>query len=520
MSGVAAQVILFVGALVAISLADVRWLRVAQREHYLPGSVIRFARRWWSIGPNRLLGAAALVGLVGAAAKVTIAGLVAVAAVAAGPFGLGVKGRTAPLVWTRRLKVLAVVSAALVAGVIGAAEALAPGWAAAAAAATLAAVAAPLLVDVALAVTRPLERRLAAPFVHKAAAKLASIHPKVVAITGSYGKTSTKGYVAHLVTGSLTVLATPKSYNNQSGLSRAVNEHLLPATDVFVAEMGTYGPGEIAEMCSWVRPDVAVITAIGPVHLERMKNEAAITAAKAEILEHATVVVLNVDSEWLLPLAAQMEGEGKKVWRCSAVDRQADVCVVHDDGALRVFVQGLEGASRQIAVAAGLDAPPTNVACSVAVALELGVSPDLIARRLPTLPGAPHRREVSEGQGGATVIDDTYNANPAGAAAALRNVVGEGKRVVVTPGMVELGDRQDDENARFAEHAAGVATHFLVIGRSNAAALMAGWRRAPETKRAQLLRHATRDDAVRWVAKNLGPGDVVLYENDLPDHYP
>jgi len=512
------QVLLFAGAVVAAALAGIRWLRVAQREHYLPGSVTRFARRWWSIGPNRLLGAAALVGLVGAAATVPAAGLVAVAAVAVGPFGLGMKGRTSPLVWTRRLKVLAAVCAALAAVVISAAVILAPGWAAAAAAATLGAVATPLIVDLALVVTRPLERRLAAPFVRKAAAKLASVGPKVVAITGSYGKTSTKGYVAHLVSGSLTVMATPKSYNNQSGLSRAINENLLPATDVFVAEMGTYGPGEIAEMCSWVTPDIAVITAIGPVHLERMKDEAAITRAKAEILEHAAVAVLNIDSDWLAPLADQMED--KKVWRCSAVDRRADVCVVHDEGRLRVFVHGPDGASRQIAVVAGLDTAQTNVACAIAVALELGVSPELIARRLPGLPGAPHRREVSEGKMGATVVDDTYNANPAGAAAALRAVVGGGKRVVVTPGMVELGDRQHDENARFAQQAAEIATHLVVVGHTNAGALIAGWRRAPEASRAQLLRYATRDDAVRWVAQNLGPGDVVLYENDLPDHYP
>jgi UDP-N-acetylmuramoyl-tripeptide--D-alanyl-D-alanine ligase len=520
---VAAQAVLLVGALAAAGVAGIRWLRVAQREHYLPGSVARFARRWWSIGPNRLLGAAALVGLVAAAAKVAPAGLVTAAAVAVGPFGLTVRGRTSPLVWTRRLKVLAAASAAIAAAVVGVAVAAAPTMAVLAAAATLSAVAAPLIVDVALAVTAPLERRLGAAFVRRASTKLASVHPTVVAITGSYGKTSTKGYVAHLLAGSRTVVPTPKSYNNQSGLSRAVNEQLVPGTDVFVAEMGTYGPGEIAEMCSWVKPDIAVITAIGPVHLERMRSEELIAQAKSEILEHARVAVLNVDSEWLAPLADKAAAAGTKVWRCSAVDRRADVCVVHDDGSLRVFVAQPHGAIRQLAVVEGLDAPPTNVACAVAVALELGIAPETIARRLPDLPAAAHRREVSVGQSGATVIDDTYNANPAGAAGALRLLAQLGastKRVVVTPGMVELGDRQADENARFAEDAARVASHLLVVGQSNAAALIAGWRRAPEQDRAELIRCPTRPQAVIWVSEHLGPGDVVLYENDLPDHYP
>jgi len=528
----AAWALLLAGSLVAAGLAAIRWLRVAQREHYLPGSVGRFARRWWSIGPNRLLGGAALVGLVGAAAKVAPAGLIAAAAVAVGPFGLSLRGRTSTLAWTRRLKVLAAVSAALVAAVMGIAEVAAPGWAVVAAAATLAAVAMPLVVDLALVVTAPVERRLGAKFVRRATAKLQSVHPTVVAITGSYGKTGTKGYVAHLLRGSLTVVPTPKSYNNQSGLSRAVNEQLLPGTDVFVAEMGTYGPGEIAAMCSWVPPDVAVITAIGPVHLERMKSEERIVEAKAEILEQARVAVLNIDHPLLAALADRVAAEGqKKLWRCSAVDRRAEVCVVHDDGSLRVFLAPGGHDSRQIAVVPGGDAPATNVACAVAVALELGVAADVIATRLPTLAPAPHRRQVSDARSGARVIDDTYNSNPAGAAAALLLLArlshseaappGEGsKRVVVTPGMVELGDRQDEENTRFAAAAAAVATHLLVVGQSNAPALRAGHRQVPEAVRAQLIRCATREEAVRWVAEHLGPGDVVLYENDLPDHHP
>ncbi len=530
------QAILFLGSVVAACLAGIRWLRVAQREHYLPGSVIRFARRWWSIGPNRLLGGAAVLGLLGAAAKVAPAGLVAAAAVAVGPFGLALRGRTSRLVWTRRLKALAGASAALAAAVIGASVAANPSWAVAAAAATLVAVGAPLVVDLALAVSGPIEERLSAKFVRRATAKLASVRPTVVAITGSYGKTSTKGYVTHLLSGSLTVVPTPKSYNNQSGLSRAVNEQLPPGTDVFVAEMGTYGPGEISQMCSWVTPQVAVITAIGPVHLERMKSEERITAAKAEILAPATVAVLNVDSEWLARLADQAEADGKKVWRCSATDRRADVCVVHDVGWLRVFVAQPGGGIRQIAHVSGLDAPATNVACAVAVALELGVAPELVARRLPTLPAAEHRRQVTRTEAGATVIDDTYNANPAGAAAAVNLLVrlaglqnrplgpatddNGGQRVVVTPGMVELGDRQDEENARFGEAAARVATHILVVGQTNARSLAAGWRRLAAESRPQLIRCPTRAEAVDWVSTHLGPGDVVLYENDLPDHYP
>ncbi|HSS10247.1 MAG TPA: Mur ligase family protein, partial [Acidimicrobiales bacterium] len=464
MNGTIPQTLLLVASLVAAGLAGVRWLRVAQREHYLAGSVARFAGRWWSLGPNRLLGAAAVVGLAAAALGVTPAGLVAAAAVACGPFGLSLRGRTAKLVWTRRLKSLAAVGGTIIAVVV--ALAALGGLAVAAAVATLLAIAVPLIVDAALAITAPLERRLANRFVRQASAKLEAVHPKVVAITGSYGKTSTKGYLTHLLTGSLTVVPSPASYNNRAGLARAVNEKLAPGTEVFIAEMGTYGPGEIAEMCAWVRPDVAVITAIGPVHLERMGEEANIAKAKAEILAQAKVAVLNIDSPWLAPIAAQAAAEGKRVYRCSATDREADVCVVDDgDETLRVFVSAASRSGDTAASSMGelakldaVDAPATNVACAVAVALELDVRPDLIAKRLVDLPTAAHRRETTTGRTGATIIDDTYNANPAGAAAALRLLSrlasGERRSIVVTPGMVELGERQEEENARFAAAAA------------------------------------------------------------------
>ena len=515
MRGTAAQVVLLCVSLPAIVLSGLRWLRVAQREHYLVGSVLRFARRWWSLGPNRLLGGAGVVGLVGAAFGILPGGVVASLAVLCGPLGLPVRGRSSPLTWTRRLRTLAAITAVVAAApiVMGAAAGL---WLAADVSA-LVAIAVPLLVEAGLALTAPLEQRLARPYVERATARLRATAPRVVAITGSYGKTSTKGYVAHLLGGTFSVVPSPRSFNNQAGLARAVNDHLVPGTEVFVAEMGTYGPGEIARMCEWIRPEIAVITAIGPVHLERRGGEERIAAAKAEILDRASVAVLNVDHPLLAALAAEAAAAGRPVRRCSARDASADVWVRAEGADLAVFVGG---AGEPLATVAGLDAAPTNVACAVAVAVELGVPPSAIAERLAGLPTAAHRREVTATQGGAAVIDDTYNANPAGAAGALDLLVRmsspQARRVVVTPGMVELGGRQDEENERFARDAAAVATDIVVVGHTNARSLLGGARSGG----ARVVRAATREQAVAWVSANVGPGDVVLYENDLPDHFP
>jgi UDP-N-acetylmuramoyl-tripeptide--D-alanyl-D-alanine ligase len=500
-----------VACLAAAALAGLRWLRVAQREHYLPGSCTRFAARWWfGLGFNRLLAVAIAVNVVLSAVEPLFAFLVAVP-VAAGPFGLKLRGTApGPIAWTRRLKTLTMAWVAIDAVVVavGAAAGVPAPMAALVAAAT------PTIIDVALAITEPIERRRAQRFVDAATKKLRHVNPTVVAITGSYGKTSTKGYVAHLAGATQHVVPTPASFNNTAGLSRAVNENLTPGTELFVAEMGTYGPGEIAAMCEWVRPTIAAITAIGPVHLERMKTEENITKAKAEIFATATTCVLNVDSPHLAGLVAGLHGQGKKVIRCSALDEHADVAVVPEGDDLVVKIEGAD-----LTRIEQTDAAPTNIAVAIALAKAAGVPTDVVARRLHDLPGAPNRRSITKGSTGATLIDDTYNSNPAGAAAALATLGHHADKasrvVVVTPGMVELGPRQAEENERFAAAASELATEFVIIGSTNRKALQAGAHQG----RARVVVVDDRARATAWVKENTGPEDVVLFENDLPDHF-
>jgi UDP-N-acetylmuramoyl-tripeptide--D-alanyl-D-alanine ligase len=501
-----------VGALVcalALFPAGARWLRVAQREHYLPGSTTRFAWRWWGLRPPAP--ALAVVALAGAAVAFAypLVSLATAAVVVVGPPALGVRGRTAPLVFTRRMRLLAAVWLVLQAVVIGIGILVHH----AAALAALGACAVPLVVDAAAALLSPIERRLATPYVAAAQSRLAQVAPTVVAITGSFGKTSTKQHVAHLLAGSRTVVASPASFNNRAGLARAINEQLLPGTDVFVAEMGTYGQGEIAELCRWCPPSIAVITAIGPVHLERFKSEEAIVAAKSEITEAAHTVVLNVDNPHLAALADRLAAGTRSVVRCSAVDTAADVCVEAARGVATVHVGGS-------VVGADISLPgsvqPTNLACALAVVLALDVPVEVAISRIAGLPTVPNRLASGEAPSGVWVIDDTFNSNPSGAQVALAELAargGEGRRVVVTPGMVELGPLQFEANKAFAEDIARRATDLVIVGHTNRRALRAG----SSPLRPICVR--TRTEAVTWVRASLGPGDAVLYENDLPDHY-
>jgi UDP-N-acetylmuramoyl-tripeptide--D-alanyl-D-alanine ligase len=494
---------LVAASMIGAGIAGLRWLRVSQREHYLPPMATRFAWRWWTISTlNRVLGLISLAGVVGSFFVDPILGWLGLAA-AVGPIGLGLRGRTSPLHWTPRLRRLALVSGGLVV-LFGVWSLLTkhPGPAAAAI------VVVPRLVDAAAAVLSRFERRAGDQWVERARARLSGSGARVVAITGSYGKTTTKNYLAHLLGGSVAVVATPASFNNRMGLARAINEQLTPGTSVFIAEMGTYGAGEIRDLCDFVPPDVAVITAIGPVHLERFGSEEAIVRAKAEILERAKVVVLNQDHPGLADLARK-EASAKSVLTVSTVDSSANVAAIDT----LLYVEG------EVIGELSPDVFSSNVASAVAAAIGLGTEARILSSRLASLPVAKHRREVSRTEKGVIVIDDTYNSNPVGARAALATLVdidGGGRRVVVTPGMVELGEQQAQANREWAQAAAERATDLVIVGHTNRDSLFEG----ADGRRALVTVVDSRPEAVEWVRANLEPGDAVLYENDLPDHYP
>jgi UDP-N-acetylmuramoyl-tripeptide--D-alanyl-D-alanine ligase len=491
--------------------AWLRWLRVAQREHYLAGSVTRFAVRWWTSSSGSLalaaLGIAAALGSIAWWPLAAVTGLVSVV----GPLGLSIRGRTSALAWTRRLKTLACVSMALLVA-LGVAAAFTPAPLAVAAGVV---VVTDLVVDAAVTVLSPIEDRLGVRWVRRARRRLMQIAPSVVAITGSYGKTSTKHHLAELLSGSTSVMPTPRSFNNRAGLAMAINEHLVDGTKVFIAEMGTYRRGEIRSMCAWCPPEVAVLTAIGPVHLERFGTLEHILEAKAEITELARVVVLNVDDERLAGLAERLRTEGRDVVTAASARADVDVQIEAVAERWRIVVRG-----EQVAMTAtipGIQA--TNLACALAAAVALGQDPRALASRIERVAPVPNRLTVASAPSGVLVVDDTFNANPAGASAALellRSLPVDGRRVIVTPGMVELGTRQRTENEAFAGAAARLAATLVVVGRTNLVALQRGASQGG----ASVVRVATRERAVEWVRGSLAHGDAVLYENDLPDHYP
>ncbi len=494
----------------AIAVADARWLRVAQREHYEPGRIGAFQRLWvGSSALNALLAAVAIVAVVlGVAPGWALATALGLLLLAVSPWGLKPWPTSGKLALTPRFRRLLGLTTVLDALLLLAARSPHVG--------AFVALFAALVADIATYALAPVERALSKRFVVEAQQKLAKVRPRIVAITGSYGKTSTKLYVRQLLSGSTAVVASPASFNNLMGLSRTVNDNLPAGTEVFVAEMGTYGRGEIRKLCEIFPPDVAAIVTIGEAHLERMKDRATIVAAKSEITEKAGTVVLNVDVPELAALADQLDGDRTVVRVSTTPGSGADVVVIGSVSTWHVVVKGTEITE----IALPDTGHPINLAVAVGISLGLGLDEATIARALTHLPAPPHRAEVTRTDTGVTVIDDTYNSNPDGARRALEAAAAlkqDGGRIwTITPGMVELGSEQDERNRALGALATAAPEMTLVVtGQTNRRALVAG-----AIGPGKLLTMPTRQAAARTVMAEAAAGDVVLYENDLPDHYP
>jgi UDP-N-acetylmuramoyl-tripeptide--D-alanyl-D-alanine ligase len=374
--------------------------------------------------------------------------------------------------------------------------------------------------DVALS---PLQAAINKRFMRSARAKLDAINPVVIGITGSFGKTSTKHAIGHLLGPPDLVVITPGSYNTPMGVCRTINEQLQPSHRFLVVEMGAFKEGDVAELTSFVRPKVGVLTAIGPAHLERFGSMDAIRQAKYEIVTGLSadgVAVMNVDDDDVNSLAESTTNVRVVRYGLNP-ERRPDVMAtnvtVTEQGTEFMIVDKARGESLGVGMKLLGRHAVGHVLAAVAVAQALGKSLRELSEAIASLVPVEHRLQIIEGAGGVTVIDDAYNSNPAGASAALdvlARMPGH-KKVVVTPGIVELGPLQFDANERFGREAAAVADVLIVVAAVNREAMAKG----AGDRGAEVIIVDTLAEATARLASILGPGDVVLFENDLPDHY-
>ncbi|MFN8524763.1 MAG: alpha/beta fold hydrolase [Chloroflexota bacterium] len=389
--------------------------------------------------------------------------------------------------------------------------------------------AAPFAVALANLLNWPIEEALRRYYLYDARRRIRQLGPTVVAVAGSYGKTSTKEFIGSLLSTRHTVLRPPGSHNTPMGLSRVIREQLEPRHQVFVCELGDYQPGDISQLCRVVSPSIGVLTAIGPEHLERFKTMERVIRSKRELVDALPddgVLIVNQDDPAIRDLAEHGEMRGLKVVRVSQHAETAQTAHLSASD-VRMTRQGLgftvtaaDGRRATISAPVLGRHNVTNILQAIAVSLELGLSLEAAADAAARIEPVEHRLQPIEGQGGVLVIDDAFNSNPAGAAEAL-NVLGEidaRRRVLVTPGMIELAELEYQENKRLGQRAAAVCDDVILVGPARAVPIREGLlaERFP-SDRIHVVRNL--GEATGKLGSLVGAGDAVLFENDLPDTY-
>lgn len=379
----------------------------------------------------------------------------------------------------------------------------------------------PILILFVNVINMPIQKMVNRRFINEAKKKIQSMPDlKVVGITGSYGKTSVKFFLTELLLGKFNVLCTPLNYNTELGVTKTIRENLLPIHEIFVCEMGARYVNDIQAICDIVHPRYGVITSIGPQHLESFGSIENIVKTKFELYESIPddgMMFLNYDNEYIRNYKGMKPQTG---FGCSpdAQFRLLNMDVSASGTVFRVDIPG-EGAQEFATELIG-EHNVLDITAAIAVAYSLGVTVPELKKRVKKIRPVEHRLQLLPRRGRITIIDDAYNSNPNGFRSAVDtlNYFSETK-VLITPGMIELGEKQYELNYEAGRHASEVCDYIILVGRNQTKPLQDGIKSNEKFGQERLRVVNTLSEAMQLVP-GLSSGElVVLLENDLPDNY-
>lgn len=371
----------------------------------------------------------------------------------------------------------------------------------------------------------PKDKRVNAKFRQEAVDKLEELNPYVIAVTGSFGKTSVKHILGYILENHAPTLITPGSVNTEMGITRIIREKLTPNHKYFIVEMGAYGIGSIERLCKLTPPKLSMITAIGKAHLERFKDLEGTAKAKYEIAEAAIQnggsVVINTSVLQRDYAKKFTEEHGESFIHCGEGGTyRAENAKQTIDGLTFDLQVGSE--SYPVLTPIYGDHHVGNILVAIAAAHEIGMAIEDIVLTLKNVPQITHRLEVKR-QDNFTIIDDAFNSNPGGFSAALDVLDSitpeEGKRILVTPGMVELGEDHDSEHIRLGKKAAETTDITVAVCPERIESFIQGFNEGNVNGQSQLIKMGSFKEAEQWIVETANKNDVVLLENDLPDLY-
>ncbi len=369
-------------------------------------------------------------------------------------------------------------------------------------------------------INKPVEKCVYYYYKFKALNKLKTMNIPVVGITGSYGKTSSKNIINDILNVKFNSFATPKSFNTPYGLINSINNYLDKFNDIFIAEMGAFKIGEIKQNCKIVRPKYGIITVIGEAHLESFGSRDNIMKGKFELVESLPsdgLAILNKDDEYQVKY--KIKNDCKVKW-IGIDNKDADLyatniklsgkgtsfdCIFKGDKNKYHFTTKLLGKHNVY-----------NILAGILLGHELGLSIEELERGVSSVNVIEHRLELKK-YGNINIIDDAYNSNPVGSRMAVE-VLGlmEGTKIIVTPGMIELGDKQYELNYKFGEYISKVCDYVILIGKNQTKPIYESLIENKYNKDKIFVLNDVRDAFP--LMNRLAQGNTyVLLENDLPD---
>lgn len=385
-----------------------------------------------------------------------------------------------------------------------------------------------------LLINHPIETAINKFYIYSAKNIIRNCKTKVIGITGSYGKTSVKEILHTLLSTKYKTLKTPGSFNTPMGICKIIRRDLKPDYDFFVVEMGARRPGDIKELCELVNPITGIITAIGPQHLEIFGSLEKILTTKYELMESLPengIAVLNGDDPNCLEMAKRRDF--KKLFLFSINNGQAKESPW--EGTSCTFIKAknistdyngsrfiLENSHSEEEIKSPLLGYQNiyNILAASAVALHCGLTLREIKTAIKDIKPIPHRLQLIKNPNKIIIIDDAFNSNPIGARMALDVLASfkGGKKILVTPGLVELGEIEYEENKKLGEKAAMICDYVIIVGKTGSKPIIEGLAgkgfSSEKIKNVQSL-----DKASEYLQALLKPNDIVLFENDLPDNY-
>ena len=341
-------------------------------------------------------------------------------------------------------------------------------------------------------VSMGMEKMLFRGFQMKAKKKLDSMDKMiVVGITASYGKTSIKNYIAHILSAKYKAYATPRSVNTFGGVLKDINDDLPTDTEVYVVEMGARGKGDIAEISTFVNPHYAVVGKIGSAHIEYFGSLENIRNTKMEILQTDRLKEAWVHDSAMIKPEKNIHSFGKEISNIRATLDGLDFEMDEDD--YHVNILGSFNAM--------------NIAVAIKVAKALGMNSKSIKKQLETLQPTVHRLQRIDA-GGKLIIDDSFNGNIDGMIEGFNlSSTYDGRKVVITPGLVEV---DDELNVQVAKRANEVFDLVVVTGDLNYDIFR---EYVDENK---LIKLESKDKMQDMLVEHTRAGDLILFANDAP----